>query len=57
LTEIADAGRSEIVQVFERDDAGNLMAALRDYAPAKNDGGFKGFLHQLTLHLSIGHAY
>ena len=31
--------------------------AMRTYAPAKNEGGLKGFLNQLTLHLSIGHAY
>ena len=35
----------------------SLTDVDRLYAPAKREGGFKGFLNQLTLHLSIGHAY
>ena len=58
LTQVGDGRSSEIVQVLVQDQAtGNPTPAVRMYAPAKREGGFKGFLNQLTLHLSIGHAY
>ena len=57
LTQVGDGRTSEIVRVQTQGADGTLRPAFRTYAPAKNQGGFKGFLNQLTLHLSIGHAY
>ena len=57
LTQVSDGPDSEIVRVQTRRADGTLVDARRTYAPAKNRGGFRGFLNQLTLHLSIGHAY
>jgi outer membrane protein insertion porin family/translocation and assembly module TamA len=57
LTQVGEGPGSEIVPVRARDANGNPVELIRTYAPAKNRGGFRGFLNQLTLHLSIGHAY
>ena len=57
LTQVNDGENSEIVRVQARQADGSLIDVRRIYAPAKNRGGFRGFLNQLTLHLSIGHAY
>ena len=57
LTQVSDGPASEIVRVQTRRADGTLVDVRRTYAPAKNRGGFRGFLNQLTLHLSIGHAY
>jgi outer membrane protein assembly factor BamA len=57
LTQVSDGANAEIVAVRTRLADGTLVEARRTYAPAKNRGGFTGFLNQLTLHLSIGHAY
>jgi outer membrane protein assembly factor BamA len=54
LTQVGDGRNSEIVQIRNRADG---LPVVRTYAPVKSKGGFKGFLNQLTLHLSIGHAY
>ena len=56
LTQVDGPRGAEIVPVAIR-TADGLVEARRTYAPAKNRGGLKGFLNQLTLHLSIGHAY
>ena len=55
LTQVDDGITSEIVPV--RIGSADGPRAFRTYAPAKSSGGLKGFLNQLTLHLSIGHAY
>ena len=57
LTEVVPTGGGpgEIVRV--KTLATGRPDALRIYAPARNEGGLKGFLNQLTLHLSIGHAF
>ena len=55
LTQVGEGPNSEIVPV--RFGSATGEEARRAYAPAKADGGFRGFLNQLTLHLSIGHAY
>jgi len=57
LTQVGDGANSEIVPVQIMGANGNPIDVTRNYAPAKNQGGFRGFLNQLTLHLSIGHAY
>jgi outer membrane protein insertion porin family/translocation and assembly module TamA len=57
LTQVSSGSNGEIVPVMTRRADGTLVEARRTYAPAKNRGGFTGFLNQLTLHLSIGHAY
>ena len=57
LTQVGDGANSEIVRVQTMGPNGSPVGARRTYAPAKNEGGFRGFLNQLTLHLSIGHAY
>ncbi len=57
LTQVGAGANSEIVPVQIMGANGSLIDVTRDYAPAKNQGGFRGFLNQLTLHLSIGHAY
>ena len=57
LTQVGTGATGEIVPVRTRRADGTLVEARRTYAPAKNRGGFTGFLNQLTLHLSIGHAY
>ncbi len=57
LTQVDGPTGAEIVPVAVRTSSGTLVEARRIYAPAKNKGGLKGFLNQLTLHLSIGHAY
>ena len=57
LTQVGDGASSEIVRVETQARDGSLRPAVRTYAPAKSEGGFRGFLNQLTLHLSIGHAY
>ena len=57
LTQVGDGRQSEIVRVQTIGPDGTPRPAFRTYAPAKNQGGFRGFLNQLTLHLSIGHAY
>ena len=57
LTQVADGANSEIVRVQTRGTDGTLRDARRTYAPTKSRGGLRGFLNQLTLHLSIGHAY
>jgi outer membrane protein insertion porin family/translocation and assembly module TamA len=55
LTEVRpnNGGPGEIVAVQTAD----RIPVKRAFAPARNEGGFKGFLKQLTLHLSIGHAF
>ena len=57
LTQVGDGAISEIVPVQIMGTDGSPIDVTRNYAPAKNRGGFRGFLNQLTLHLSIGHAY
>ena len=57
LTQVSDGARSEIVRVRTAGAPDSDRGPLRVYAPAKNEGGFRGFLSQLTLHLSIGHAF
>ena len=57
LTQVSDGASGEIVPVRTRLADGTLVETRRTYAPAKNRGGLSGFLNQLTLHLSIGHAY
>jgi len=57
LTQVGDGANSEIVPVQIMGADGRPIDVTRNYAPAKNQGGFRGFLNQLTLHLSIGHAY
>jgi outer membrane protein insertion porin family/translocation and assembly module TamA len=56
LTQVGDGRDSEIVRVRTLQN-GTPVDAVRMYAPAKREGGIRGFLSQLTLHLSIGHAY
>jgi outer membrane protein insertion porin family/translocation and assembly module TamA len=57
LTQVSSGANAEIVPVRTRTASGELIEMRRTYAPAKNLGGVKGFLNQLTVHLSIGHAY
>jgi outer membrane protein insertion porin family/translocation and assembly module TamA len=58
LTQVGDGRSGEIVRVQAQEADGSLRPdAKRFYSPAKREGGIKGFLNQLTLHLSIGHAY
>ena len=52
LTQVSDGVNNDIVRVQQRDASGNAVPVKRSYAPAKNEGGLRGFLNQLTLHLS-----
>ena len=57
LTQVSDGPNSEIVRVRTAGASAGEPGPLRLYAPAKNEGGLSGFLKQITLHLSIGHAF
>ena len=55
VTEVGSYPMTSVV--VQPASGGEPVVAFRTYAPAKNQGGFKGFLNQLTLHLSIGEAF
>jgi outer membrane protein assembly factor BamA len=57
LTQVGSGRDAELVRVQTQRGDGSVVQATRAYAPAKNEGGIRGFLRQLTLHLSIGQAF